>query len=353
MAERPAETGFIPVGVILLKRPSLRLSPRLRRVLRAGVIGLFLVIACLTVDYWAYPYGATPGGKSCNKGENGLWLRYTWYFGEHSPAETKALARNLRDRQIRYAYFHVRSINAQGRLAFHHAAEARRLNSVLRKEAPDIQSIAWVYVGNARGQGKVKLSASAIRKAMIAEALWLVNECGFAGIQWDYEICDDGDRDFLALLRETRAALPPEKTLSIASAVWMPSPLAKWGWSEAYFANVARECDQITVMCYDTGFYLPRSYVWLVAQQAQRIPRVCFGANPCCRVLLGLPTYGPGFLSHNPRAENLAMALRGVREGLAAPGADSAGFAGVALFADYTTELGQWQTYENSWLKPL
>ena len=348
----PHRNGFIPVGITLLKRPNLRLSLRLRRVLRIGAIFVLFVIACLTVDYWAYPYGAATGGKSFNKGENGLWLRYTWRFGEHSPAETEQLARNLRDRQIRYAYFHVRSINAQGRLAFHHAAEAQRLNDLLRKEAPEVQSIAWVYAGNARGQGKVKLSDSAVRKAMIAEALWLVNECGFAGIQWDYEICDDGDRDFLALLRETRTALPPGKTLSIASAVWMPAPLGKWGWSEAYFADAARECDQITVMCYDTGFYLPRSYVWLVGQQARRIPRVCYQANPRCRVLLGLPTYGPGFLSHNPRAENISMALRGVREGLAASGADKPGFAGVALFADYTTEPDEWQTYENLWLRP-
>lgn len=327
------------------------LSPRLRRILRFGAVVLLLFAACITLDYRAYPYGAAAGGKSFNKGENGLWLRYTWYFGEHSPAEISQLAENLRRRQIRYAYFHVRSINAQGRLAFHHAAEARRLNAALRREAPGVQSIAWVYVGNARGQGKVDLSVPAVRKAMIDEAIWLVKTCGFAGVQWDYEICDDGDQDFLTLLREARVALPPGKILSIASAVWMPAPLGKWGWSEKYFAEVARQCDQITVMSYDTGFYLPRSYVWLVGQQAQRIPRAVARANPHCRVLLGLPTYGPGFLSHNPRAENITMALRGVREGLAESGADNANFAGVALFADYTTGPDEWHTYENLWLK--
>ena len=225
------------------------------------------------------------------------------------------------------------------------------MNAELHEAAPDAQSIAWVYVGNARGQGKVELSRPAVRQAMVAEAQWLVTSCGFDGVQWDYEICESGDGDFLALLRETRRALPPGKTLAIASAVWLPRPLQKWGWSESYCAQAARECDQITVMCYDTGFYSPRSYVWLVGQQAQRIPHAAAAANPRCRVLLGLPTYGPGFLSHNPRAENIEMALRGVREGLNAPGANNAGFAGVALFADYTTELDEWQTYERFWLQ--
>jgi hypothetical protein len=44
------------------------------------------------------------------------------------------------------------------------------------------------------------------------------------------------------------------------------------------------------------------------------------------------------------------MALRGVREVLAAPGADSASFAGVAVFADYTTIPDEWGNYDRLWL---
>jgi hypothetical protein len=184
---------------------------------------------------------------------------------------------------------------------------------------------------------------------MVGEALWLVTVCGFDGVQWDYEICPDGDQDFLALLKETRDALPDKKLLSVAAPIRLPLP--QYGWSDAYFAKVAAECDQIAVMCYDTGFYLPRSYVWLVGQQALYIPQAASRANPDCRILLGVPTYGPGLLSHNPRAENIALALRGVREGLADPKANRDSFAGVALFADYTTEPEEWKTYQTLWLK--
>ena len=324
--------------------------PRFRAKKRGSVLLFGLLLALLAVDYRAYPYGKGAGGKSFNHGENGLWLRYTWYFGQHTAAETERLARNLQERQIRYAYFHVRSITGAGKLAFHYPAQARRLTSALRQSAPDVKALAWVYVGNAQGQGSVHLGDEAVRRAMIAEALWLVNNCGFDGIQWDYEICDDGDAEFLALLRETRAALSADKILSVATPIRFP--IRRFGWSDAYFSQVAANCNQMAVMCYDTGFYLPRSYVWLVRQQARTVPQTVARANPRCQVLLGLPTYGPGFLSHNPRAENIGMALRGVREGLSEGGADAGTFAGVALFADYTTEPEEWDSYRKLWLTP-
>lgn len=95
---------------------------------------------------------------------------------------------------------------------------------------------------------------------------------------------------------------------------------------------------------------MPRAYVWLVRQQAIRVPRAVRNANGNCRVLLGLPTYGHGLPSHNPRAENLANTLRGVREGLADPAANPSAFAGVAMFADYTTTATDWSTNERLWL---
>jgi hypothetical protein len=58
--------------------------------------------------------------------------------------------------------------------------------------------------------------------------------------------------------------------------------------------------------------------------------------------LLGLPTYHDGGGSHHPRAENLRIALKAVRE--------ANGVAGVALFADYTTDEAEWAWYERAWL---
>jgi hypothetical protein len=306
---------------------------RWRRWRAGSTLLLLLVIA----DYLAYPHLSRVGGRSFNTGEK-------------SDDALRALPQHLKQRQIRYAYFHVRYVRKDGTLKFHYPEAARRLVDNLHRDVPSVKVIAWIYVGNSRGLGEVDLSNVNVRKKMVGEALWLVNECGFDGVQWDYEICQSGNPHFLSLMRETRSALPEGKLLSTAVPMCLPRPLWQWGWSDEYFEQVAATCDQMAVMCYDSGFFLPRSYVWLVRQQAIHVTQAAARGNPNCRVLLGVPTYGKGGASHHPYAENIHLALKGAREGLADPRANPSAFAGVAVFADYTTQPAEWQTYRELWL---
>src|SRR5687768_17460533 len=92
---------------------------------RWWVCGLILVLALLAADYTFYPLLARPGGHSFNRGQNGLWLRYTWYFGRRGEAEVRAMARRLIENQIGYAYFHVRHITRDGSLRYHYPETAR------------------------------------------------------------------------------------------------------------------------------------------------------------------------------------------------------------------------------------
>lgn len=306
-----------------------------------------LALASLT-DYYVFPYGARSANPSGDKKTNGLWVRYTYYFGQKSDLEVQRLCERLSQSGIRDAFFHVRSIQADGTLKFRYPENARKLLGAVHAQAPGVRALAWVYVGNARGEGSVRLSDPAVRRKMVAEALWLCTVCGFDGVQWDYEICEDGNPDLLALLDETRAALPKGKVLSVATPMWFPVARA-FGWSEAYYAQVAARCDQVAVMCYDTGMLLPRAYVALTAQNVAHITSAVAQANPQCTVLLGVPTYGKGLFSHNPRAENIANALDGVKAGLADPRTQRSVFAGVALFADYTTDESEWRVLEKQW----
>jgi hypothetical protein len=311
---------------------------------------LLLCIVLLLLDYVLYPGFAAVGGKSANIGENGIWLRYRWYFGKYDETQFNTMAGHLRDSQIRYAYCHVRDIRPDGSLRFHYPREARKLIGALHKSIPKIKVYAWIYVANEHAPSAVDIAKPAIRKRMIDEAVWLVKECGFDAIQWDYEICADGDPRLITLLQETRAALPKGTPISVCTAMWYPPGTpGLYGWSPAYFTKVAALCDQITVMCYDSGIWWPRGYVWLVKQQARCIPAAVAKGNPHCRVLLGMPTYEKGGPSHHARAENLRLALKGVREGLAAAHPYPANFAGVSLFADYTTSEAEWQIYEKFW----
>ncbi len=321
-----------------------------RRVWRWLGLTIGVLMGLILLDYLSYPYFAHPVGRSFNRGENGLWLRYKWYFGEETDVPT--LAQRLQDEQIRYAYFHVRDVTKNGALRHHCPDVAGRLVVPLHRQAPTVKLIAWVYAGNVAGRGSVDLSRPEVRRAMVQEAVWLVTVCGFDGIQWDYEICPSGDADLRRLLRETRAALPPGKLLSVAVPLWVPAPVSRFGWQEADFGDVASVCDQMAVMCYDTGLYLPRSYVWLTHQQVVHVTRAVARRDPRCRVLFGIPTYGAGGLSHHAPAENIRMALIGVREGLADPQADPSVVAGVAPFADYTTQDSEWKTYQAWWRRP-
>jgi spore germination protein YaaH len=313
-----------------------------RRKLRKAFLfaGVFFVMtaAIVGVDAWTFPARNQPDPARPIPGEHGIWLRYTWYFGQHSEAEERALAIRLERHGLKNAFFHVRSIEEDGSLKYRYPEQAKRLVRAVRSR---LRPIAWIYAGNPDGMGKVDLTRAAVRRRMVEEAVWLVKECGFAGIQWDYEICPSGDKGLIDLLKATRSALPQGSLLSVAAPVWMPAD--SLGWSEAYFARVARECDQIAVMCYDTGMIVPRAYAWLVRQQVERVTAAVAGVNPACKVLFGLPAYEEGGPSHNQRSETLAMGLRAVQDALRSLSVNRGAFGGVSPFAEYTMDEAEWR----------
>lgn len=201
-----------------------------------------------------------------------------------------------------------------------------------------------MYVGNERGITGVDIGQPQIRERIADECARLVGD-GFDGIHLDYEMCSDGDTDFLRLLDAIRTRIS-NHPLSIATPMWLPSPLGAYGWSEGYFAKIAARSDQIVVMAYDSGLYFPRHYAWLLRQQCWRVPQAA--QKTSCRVLIGVPSYEDGGLSHHPHAENLRVALRAVREGLV-DNPDANRVDGVALFADYSTDSSKWEQWRTLW----
>ncbi len=319
---------------------------RIRRIVLLGLLGLAVAV---TADFFLYPRFPT-SAPARNTGHNGLWLRYTWYLKEKTDAQWAALAKRLHEGQIRYAFCHVRSIAPDGRLRYRDRERARALVRRLHRLAPDTRAIAWIYAENKPGDYWVDVADPAIRARMVQEAVWLVTACGFDGVQWDYEVIRNGDPLLPALLCETRAALPAGAFLSVCTPPWYPGAATRvYGWDEAYFAEVARHCDQVAIMGYDTGMPLPRSYAWLMAQQAIRVPRALLRGNAGCRVLFGVPTYDAVTKSHYPAVENLSVALKGLRDGLRDPRTVRSACDGVALFAEYTTSDEEWQIYRQLW----
>lgn len=301
-----------------------------------------LLLGFALLDYFLYPAWGSRGPDPSNQQINGAWIHYSFYFGERPKDEIDDLARRLEQARIQDAYFHVRYIKADGTLKFRYAESARSLNRRLSDQAPGIRRFAWVFAGHGK-MGDVDLSDDRIRAQMVSEAEWLIDECGFEGIQWDYEPAIDGSEPFLSLLDETRASLPEGTPISVAAPPWFPA--LSVGWKEPYIRQVASRVDQIAVMTYDTGFSHPRAFSWLAAEQARRWPTWCKSANPDCEVLIGLPTYTEGFASHNPHAENITIGLWGLRKGSAAKTKPD----GAAIFAEYTMDEAEWTAWRELW----
>jgi len=126
---------------------------------------------------------------SFNTGNNGLWLRYYWYAGKHSDDDFKSMVERLRDNQIRYAYFHVLTAQADGHLRMRKQKEAQKITHAVHAGVPGCKPIAWLYIGSF-GMNPVDLSKPEVRKNLVDEALWLTGSCGFDGVQWDYEFAE-------------------------------------------------------------------------------------------------------------------------------------------------------------------
>jgi len=322
----------------------------LRKVLRRRWARVFASIALVLItflvfDYWTYPLLSSNPTQKFAKGSDGIWIRSNWYLGEVDNKLVTDHSKWLQDNGFHYAFFHVRSAGKNGGLLHDYMDRARKLNDTVRNAAPNLVRIAWLYVGNEAGSGSVDLSTPGTKEALVQTAIRLIEEGGFEGIQWDYEICPDGDEDFLELLRLAREALPVGTFISVCAPTNYGWPLRGFGWSEEYFHEVAALSDQIAMMIYDTGMVLPRLYAGHVARQTATLKTATEGT--ACKVLFGLATYGQGFRSHNPRAENLRIGIRALRSGLES--CHSENFEGISIFADYTTDEEEWQQYLKNW----
>lgn len=290
----------------------------------------------------APPYDAKMTG-------NGIWLRYRWYYGQHSDKELAVLCERLVKDQFKYAYWHVRETDSKGRLTHKNDTYkkiAQKLNAAVHKDCPGVKSIAWVYVPSGFLEKGVDLTVKENRHNLVNEALWLTRECGFDGVQWDYEFFASGEKTFPLLLDETRAAMGHGYHLSADTPMWYPGTL--WGWNDDDFKRLRGHCDQICVMDYDTFFYHPRSYTWLLKENVAHISKDMAGSGT--KVVFGIPVYDDGTPGHITAAENVLTSLAGLREGLNDSRTDKSSIEGLAPFAEYTMEDGEWQRYRKWWL---
>ena len=324
------------------------------KVVRALLRGALLVavLSMAAYLYIAYAPAGDAAAHPFNQDRNAVWLEHRWMEKDHPPEEIEALVRSLDQRGIAYAYPHVIPFNGAGRLPVHSREQMRTFLAVARRVAPRLKVLPWVggvRVGYTRQRkGTIDLADLGQRQRIVAECRGLMDE-GFHGIHLNVEPVADGDVQFLALLRSLRTAVGGG-ILSLSAQ--RPGPFAlpfapNFLWSPDYYVRVAAEADQLVVMAYDTALPTPSLYRRYLSYAASSMTGNLAGAGRA-RVLFGIPTYDGTGLMHRDDVENPENAITGLVAGLRGVGGGGT-FEGVALYAEWTTDEAEWETYERLW----
>ncbi|WP_396445295.1 hypothetical protein [Actinomadura sp.] len=291
---------------------------------------------------------------------NALWARHQWVGEPHSDAEYRAFGDLLKRNRITDVFFHAGPVEADGTVPASKYRYARRLIESMREYAPGVRSQA--YLGQIRmvdGKGVIDLDDPAVRDRVVrTDAAFL--DAGFDGIHYDFEPIYPDDRAFMALLDRTRELTGARgKVLSVAleqptlidalqpvykaliprtgPVHYPPRP------TRDFLRAVADRADQVAIMTYDVS--LPtRSLAGRHFARHTRETLELIGDR--ATVFIGVPTYRPLM----EWAEDLSVALRGVRRGVDQLERPPKRPYGVGVYADWTTRPDEWARYRSIWL---
>jgi hypothetical protein len=316
--------------------------------------GLVLLAGGAAIAYVGFAPSGDAGPHPFNHDRNAVWLEHRWLEREQPAAEMDALFRSLAQRGVAYVFPHLIPFNSAGRLPVHSREQMRAFLAAARGAAPGLRVLPWVggvRVGYRRTRpGTVDLGDLGQRQRIVAECRGLIDE-GFDGVHVNVEPVDDGNVEFLALLRALRTAVGPDRTLSLSAIRPAPFPvpgMPNFFWAPEYYARVAAVADQIVVMAYDTALPTPALYRRYIAYAAASTTSALSGVPSRARVLMGVPTYKETGFMHRAGVETMENALLGVVAGLRGVGGGGT-FEGVALYAGWTTDAREWEVYERVW----
>ncbi len=320
----------------------------------AYVLGLAALVFAGAWVWWQ------PEPHARGTGTNALWARHQWVGEPHSDAEYRALGELLRRNRMSDVYFHAGPVEADGTVPAAKYRYARQLVAAVRRYAPGVR--AQAYLGQIRkveGHGIIDLDDPAVRDRVLrTDATFL--DLGFDGIHYDFEPIYPDDRAFLALLDRTRAltrsrgrllsvsleqpglvdaAQPVYKALlpRHGAGHYPPRPTA------GFLRDVADRADQVAVMTYDVSLPTRSLAGWHFAHHTRRTLELIGDRTT---VFIGVPTYRPLM----DWAEDLGVALRGVRRGIDALDRPPRRPYGVGVYAEWTTDAADWDRYRSLWL---
>ncbi|MGI5322221.1 hypothetical protein ACQEVR_07625 [Actinomadura nitritigenes] len=320
----------------------------------AYVLGLVALTLAGAWTWWQ------PEPEARGTEANALWARHQWVGEPHTDAEYRALAELLKQNRITDVFFHAGPLEADGTVPAVKYRYAKQLNAAVHKYAPGVRTQA--YLGQIRtvdGKGVIELDDTGVRVRVVNTAATFL-DLGFDGIHYDFEPIYPDDRAFLALLQKTReltrsrgrllsvaleqptlvdAAQPVYKALLPRTGPWHYPPRP----TDAFLRKVARRVDQVAIMTYDVSLPTRSLAGWHFARHTRHTLELI---GDQVTVFMGVPTYRPMM----DWAENLTVALRGVRRGIGELKRPPKRPYGVGVYADWTTSPAEWARYRATWL---
>lgn len=324
------------------------LSRKTEFLLRFGALSILLVIVlgrgCL------FRPKSSKSGSYYNRGHNATWLAVEWVSQPHTNSEIVSLVDDLEQRQITTIYVYTSYYKPEGAFSTTYGY-AKEFVAALKSANPDINVQAWIGLS----RDYINLNNTPLRHEIVDFCATVVDEGGFDGLHLDVDPVKDRDAALLDLLDESRAALGPERTLSIAGRrIWPIFPTIHWPlvgkshWSAAYYQKIARRVDEIAVTAYDTALPTPAMYRQWTKFEVIALTRTLVYTD--VRVFVGIPTSEEITRTHKPKAENMRNGLRGTVGGLNDWASWSKIVTGVAVYPYWETDDAEWETYQKLWL---
>lgn len=329
------------------------MSRRRRKILYpallVALLALFVVVArWLWVD-------ASAALSEPRAFQNAAWISVDWTSQPVDDGSIKALAAEVAEQQIDYLYPFTTYVKETGEFSpsYDYAGDFIR---AFRQYDQGTKVLAWIGMPVVSKRfyapgGWVDLADEVERQRLVSFAADLVTGAGFDGVHLDVEHVDDGDQAYLALLRETKRALGPDKILSVAGNNWLPDWL-NWvtdgyKWGSAYYQQVAQSVDQVAAMTYDSLALWPGAYRWWMREQVIGISRAVSEPG---KVLIGISISREKTKTHRPQAETLAAGLAGAIAGLNSARSNPEAVQGMAIYAHWEATPEDWQIWQERWL---
>ena len=291
-----------------------------------------------------------------DRADNGVWMRRHWIHGG-ADLDHGQLAKSLDQLGIRRVYPFLGPMPAQGgrpgwrgdgKINPYEPKKARRFFTKMKRLAPNLAIVPWTGGVLTRDAHP---GDPGYRKAFAAQMATLV-ELGADGVHLNVEPLPSFRPGYLRMVRRVKAAIGPDKTLSIAA--YPPTtelhPFEKVHWTLGFTRMVCKVADELVVMAYDTALEDPATYEGLMADWTDdlldTLPAPDDGG---CQVLMGVPAYEDDEPYHRPDVENIAHGIQGVLQGLDRRDDIPEHFRGIAVYSSWTTDADEWATYQRLW----